>query len=1797
MNKLRLTLIILVLSLGLPGSLLAQQVFPVQVTGMLIPPNSLTLSDYASQRSNDIMYTLTLRDPIESSRLVKFRLIIENNGQEIMRTDPNFNAFPILLERDVPLMIDGGDLAPYFQSGNLINTSGDPAGLLLPEGFNAICLEVIDLERNVPISNKSCARGLFENADPPILINPRCGAMIDWAETQNMLFHWILPPSSNTATLMVEYEFTLVSVRDGQAPEEAFIAIPSQRILQETVNTTTFRYLEGQPMLTPGETYAWRVRAIDLMGSDLIDNDGYSPVCTFTLTEVDDPVDNPTYTCEGGPCNWLPPITEIGHSGQLAPDDEVKVGHFRMVLSEIAGSNNSGYTGKGSIHIPFLFSKIKVEFSNLKINEDLRVYEGEINSTFAQGSFLDGSLLADTRSSMLDLASEFTDNMAVSLQDYFDPAQQSGMVQTVSNLKNALTPEINLPLALDQLSDEMNLPLNIVITGASFNRESASLNAVLSLRLTEDSPWLKFGVAGVCLQPGGLSGGANSSMFLMEDADFELGGFPFTLKGLNDETEGTSVTWNCDGFDEFKLEGLYEFDEGEFENIDQPGQPVVGRFRSSTRSLTDIMATLDPIDAFAIADFPDFKFEVNSAWVDLSQNRNPEGITFPQTYPETDDNWTGLYLNNLALTLPEALSFTDDNTSTTIEGSNLLVDNNGVSGDVSATNFLTTSTDAFGDWGFTIEEIKARFLQNDFEEATVTGSITVPLISDPIGYAGSFTFEEPADGDPYYLATLNPAEDVTVGMSISDPTVNALEFTVFSTSTISATYAPSVNQFNPRAELCGGVAININENDFPSVLQDAVTEIKANLPGVANFNFAADFQMCLGIDPSLNLYEGQYFRLLDYSGTVSLPGMDPVDLAGALSLLQLELNYGIPIAEFPDSPNIPRISIPGYSDIDLTAFPSISLPNLSGLPDIPDFTIPNFEEVDLPAIPNFNIDQPFMPLGFNFHLPALPGISLDLGIWAISVPEVSLPEVNVPEVTAPDMAIPSIPSFDFALFNVEVNIPEFSCSPQNPLAFTLPSGTTGDVGVNFLSRNFEVTQDLVTQSYTTTNSEGFFSGLNLESLVDQFPEELKDMIDIPAAYNSAGIDLSIDGITFQSAEAAAIDVSLTFDNLVFEGALPIHPKGVSFDGARIALGSDADLSSLGLPGGEALRILGGTDDNGEEYSYISFNCSGIQSFHLTGQFDFPDEFVPTSGSGAVTATVSIDAPDWGDFIGIADIDQTFTIDGIDDFVFELNNAILDLSASTNDERVVFPEGQENTDNSWQGFYMEEIQLTLPSELSFTDDGSQVTFSGNHLLIDSAGVSGEVQGVNVLNLSSDAFGDWAFSLDTLGVRFLRNEFTRASINGGIGLPLMAEEIRYLGDLTYDGSDNSYAASLRPNGDITVGMDIGPQNGGQYLASMTVFEQLEDNITEIRGDYRNGSFEPSATICGGIQINLDEAVIRDYVSDDVMDVINEVIDPFSFNAALDICLNIDPTPDQVNGKFFDLLSYQGSVTLPGTTEGFSLDDALNLTEFMVRPAELPTGGIGGTGGIELAGYEGSGIDISEWPNITNLPVLEAGGPSGDVPDFTVPAIKVPDFTQFGTGGDAPNINLPDEFRTLGLTFNLPTLPGIGLTLGAWVVQDTEAGPSKFKFADLVFEITVPEFQCDPATVTTFDVDGSSIYVPFLGESLVVEDPENDGSFTTVSGDRFPFNLKDEIGDILPFSLDESLEEMGVDPANLPDFEITGITFFNDGTAIMTAELNMTIDDFDLELIGSLPIHPRGINFNAVKIGFKNDLGIGF
>ncbi|QPH39432.1 fibronectin type III domain-containing protein [Pedobacter endophyticus] len=297
------------------------QIYPVQVTPVLVPPYSLNTSDYYNGTTERLAIVLTNTDLQKPVLSVRLRMYIEGQNAKLQSKDGVY--YPtITLDAGIPQRISLGDLAPYFNVDNL-NFSGITRSMYaqnskLPEGFYSFCFEAIEVYTGQVLSRKSCSMAYITLSDPPLLNIPVKGESIASREVQNIIFQWT-PRNlgSPNGAFNTEYEFTLKELWDtGIAPEAAFHS--TQPLYQVTVRPTTLLMGPAEPQLIPGKRYAWRVRAVSTspMGEQLDSyrNNGFSEIYWFTYQSDCRPplAINSSVTSGRVTISWTPDPTNNG---------------------------------------------------------------------------------------------------------------------------------------------------------------------------------------------------------------------------------------------------------------------------------------------------------------------------------------------------------------------------------------------------------------------------------------------------------------------------------------------------------------------------------------------------------------------------------------------------------------------------------------------------------------------------------------------------------------------------------------------------------------------------------------------------------------------------------------------------------------------------------------------------------------------------------------------------------------------------------------------------------------------------------------------------------------------------------------------------------------------------------------------------------------------------------------------------------------------------------------------------------------------------------------------------------------------------------------------------------------------------------------------------------------------------------------------------------------------------------------------------------------------------------------------
>ncbi|MGM0532187.1 MAG: hypothetical protein ACQER7_12650, partial [Bacteroidota bacterium] len=226
--------------------------------------------------------------------------------------------------------------------------------------------------------------------------------------------------------------------------------------------------------------------------------------------------------------------------------------------------------------------------------------------------------------------------------------------------------------------------------------------------------------------------------------------------------EGSYAEWGCDGLDHVGLNGNLALDSSKFVKVDRySGEeqgPINVEFFTSFSDLNDIILDIS-VPTFKIKGFDEVYFQFNNALLDCSDRRNSPNFTLPPEYPggfegEKEALWRGIFVNEATVFLSSKFKNEEQGTPVSFTADNLLIDDNGFTGVMTARGILSSDSGAIGNWPFSIDELSLGFMTGSFESFAFSGDLQLP------GSDTSIDYDAFLDQDDSYHFGVSPAENV-----------------------------------------------------------------------------------------------------------------------------------------------------------------------------------------------------------------------------------------------------------------------------------------------------------------------------------------------------------------------------------------------------------------------------------------------------------------------------------------------------------------------------------------------------------------------------------------------------------------------------------------------------------------------------------------------------------------------------------------------------------------------------------------------------------------------------------------------------------------------------------------------------------------------------------------------------------------------------------------------------------------------------------------------------------------------------
>lgn len=227
---------------------------------------------------------------------------------------------------------------------------------------------------------------------------------------------------------------------------------------------------------------------------------------------------------------------------------------------------------------------------------------------------------------------------------------------------------------------------------------------------------------------------------------------------------GTYVEFNCDGFKALNLKGKVVFSGEKFVKVDSQGDsiggPLEAYFETTINDWNNLFLSIEELEPFKLRSVPDVIFSCKNLAIDYSDYRNPENIVFPSSYtssfPEGSLNlWRGVFLSQATIILDKKYEKRSSKEVPSFAANNLLIDDKGLSGELSAKYLLALKEGDMGGWNFSLESFNMKIDASRITKANLSGQLIIPSLKDSANKdTAIFAYNALIDTDGRYSFTV-----------------------------------------------------------------------------------------------------------------------------------------------------------------------------------------------------------------------------------------------------------------------------------------------------------------------------------------------------------------------------------------------------------------------------------------------------------------------------------------------------------------------------------------------------------------------------------------------------------------------------------------------------------------------------------------------------------------------------------------------------------------------------------------------------------------------------------------------------------------------------------------------------------------------------------------------------------------------------------------------------------------------------------------------------------------------------------
>jgi hypothetical protein len=360
-------------------------------------------------------------------------------------------------------------------------------------------------------------------------------------------------------------------------------------------------------------------------------------------------------------------------------------------------------------------------------------------------------------------------------------------------------------------------------------------------------------------------------------------------------------------------------------------------------------------------------------------------------------------------------------------------------------------------------------------------------------------------------------------------------------------------------------------------------------------------------------------------------------------------------------------------------------------------------------------------------------------------------------------------------------------------------------------------------------------------------------IGIDQELNGETTVLGINDMTLTPTQAT-LTALFSMQNPEWKGSIPtLGAKNVCFNetgmGQNVFLYLPMDYTIPLTSGDLVLKRFEAGKEEKHGGTYASFVDGAFKIGQIDGEIAIPQEvLLAEDKDGKVDRLKDVKLKLVGTFVTTQNfiLNASITpcqIPGLEGFSFELVNGTYDFSTTLNATGMKFPKEYPDSTKGkeWKGVYFPKATIKTPEGWGMAGEGNRTSFSIEHFIKDNVGVSLYGVARKVLDIKVGEFAGFAFSVDTMSIQIVQNQFKKATMNGNIGLPILPDNnyLNYAGFI--DRPEVKMENGETQSKDFRMNLSVTPRAEGYDIDWLKAHVDFDSSRITLLNDSKEQSFE--------------------------------------------------------------------------------------------------------------------------------------------------------------------------------------------------------------------------------------------------------------------------------------------------------------------------------------------------------------------